>query len=167
MSDRSWFSMRTTTSWSKLLVAWGNTGREPDESPGVRIGRRAQAENTRTTKRRVAIRVGGGCGRAEERIESTNVGTVPYLSGRYMPTRTRLSQLVAAMRNTAVGLGNSCSRIRNRDDIAAIERRRRVGDSPEGSGPRDPTCRPLPLLPRTLRPSSAETAPFDADGGGA
>src|SRR5438309_2919746 len=128
MSDRSWFSMRTTTSWSKLLVAWGNTGREPDESPGVRIGRRAQAENTRTTKRRVAIRVGGGCGRAEERIESTNVGTAPYLSGRYMPTRTRLSQVVAAMRNTAVGLGNfvfqnSKSRRHRGDQKATTSRR--------------------------------------------
>src|SRR5437870_12344669 len=106
MSVMSWFSKRTTTSWSKLLTASTDTGREPDESPGVGIARRLQAENTRTTKRRHAISVGGGCGRAEDGIESTNVGTAPYLSARYMRARTRLSQVVAAMRNTAVGVGN-------------------------------------------------------------
>src|SRR6267143_2383125 len=163
MSDKSWFSMSTTTNWSKWLAASVNTGREPDESPGVGIARMLQAENTRTTRRRDAISVGGGCGRTENRIEGTNVGTAPYLSGRYMPTRTRLSQVVAGMRNSVAGIGNSCPRIPNRHDIEVIEMRRRIGDSSEGNGPRDPTCRPLPLLPHTLRP---RTAPSDGDDGG-
>src|SRR5438309_6864723 len=106
MSVMSWFSKRTTTSWSKLLTASTDTGREPGESPGVGIARRLQAENRSTTRRRDATSVGGGCGRVEERIESTNVGTVPYLSRRYMPTRTRLSQVVAAMRNSVAAIGN-------------------------------------------------------------
>src|SRR5712691_374030 len=101
--------MSTTTNWSKWLAASVNTGREPDESPGVGIARRLQAENTRTTRRRNAISVGGGCGRTEDRIESTNVGTAPYRRGRYMPTRTRQSQVVAAMRNTAVAVRNFVS----------------------------------------------------------
>src|SRR2546427_12970423 len=106
MSVMSWFSKRTTTSWSKLLTASTDTGREPDESPGVGIARRLQAENTRTTRRRSAISVEGGCGRAQNRIQSTNVGTAPYLSGRYMSTRTRQSQVVAAMRNSVAAIGN-------------------------------------------------------------
>src|SRR6266550_7745437 len=106
MEVMSWFSKRTTTSWSKLLTASTDTGREPDESPGVGIARRLQAENTRTTKRRHAISVGGGCGRAEDRIESTNVGTAPYLCGRYIRTRARLSPLVAAMWNTVAAVEN-------------------------------------------------------------
>src|SRR6267143_975059 len=126
MSDKSWFSMSTTTNWSKWLAASVNTGREPDESPGVGIARMLQAENTRTTRRRDAISVGGGCGRTENRIEGTNVGTAPYLSGRYMPTRTRLSQVVAGMRNSVAGIGNPCLRIPNRHDIEVIEMRRRI-----------------------------------------
>src|SRR5207253_10171532 len=55
MSVMSWFSMRTTTSWSKLPVASGDRCPGLAIGPGAAIGTRP-APSSATTTRRIAVR---------------------------------------------------------------------------------------------------------------
>src|SRR5881396_1024504 len=60
MSARSWFSIRTTTSWSKLFVASEWIGRETAESPGATRGNTLHATTARAATRIACRRPAGG-----------------------------------------------------------------------------------------------------------
>src|SRR5437773_9648139 len=101
MSERSWFSIRTTTSWSKLLVASEWIVRGTAESPGATRGTTLHATTARAATRIEAAITRNACGRPVGGIKGTSE-RCPHPNPRYMPTRGRLSILVTAMRNTHV-----------------------------------------------------------------
>src|SRR5438270_13810263 len=120
MSARSWFSIRTTTSWSKLFVASEWIGRETAESPGATRGNTLHA-TTAGAATRIEAAMRNACGRPAGGIKAP-AGDVPDRNPRYMPTRQRISILVTAMRNREV---------RGRDEESMFANVRRVYQSEE------------------------------------
>src|SRR5213078_1512605 len=121
MSERSWFSIRTTTSWSKLLVASEWIVRGTAESPGATRGTTLHATTARAATRIEAAITRNAGGRPVGGIKGTSE-RCPHPNPRYMPTRQRISILVTAMRNTHV---------RGRDEESMFANVRRVYQSEE------------------------------------
>src|SRR5437773_12580749 len=71
MSARSWFSIRTTTSWSKLFVASEWIGRETAESPGATRGNTLHATTARVATR-IEAAMRNACGRPAGGIKGTS-----------------------------------------------------------------------------------------------
>src|SRR5947207_1855296 len=111
MSERSWFSIRTTTSWSKLLLASEWIGRGTAESPGATRGTTLHATTARAATRIEAAITRNAGGRPVGGIKGTSE-RCPHPNPRYMPTRGRISTLVTAMRNTHVRGTNEKSMLR-------------------------------------------------------
>src|SRR5947207_5982614 len=142
MSERSWFSIRTTTSWSKLLLASEWIGRGTAESPGATRGTTLHATTARAATRIEAAITRNAGGRPVGGIKGTSE-RCPHPNPRYMPTRERISILVTAMRNTHVRGTNEKSMLRT------------------FAGSTNPTDRLLPLL-RT--PACSRGAAADGSG---
>src|SRR5207249_1089292 len=121
MSERSWFSIRTTTSWSKLLVASEWIVRGTAESPGATRGTTLHATTARAATRIEAAITRNACGRPMGGIKGTSE-RCPHPNPRYMPTRGRLSILVTAMRNTHVRGTNEKSMLEKRSPGLPIRR---------------------------------------------
>src|SRR2546426_3682624 len=170
MSVMSWFSMRTTTSWSKLPVASG------DKCPGGAIGMGA-AIGTRpdpssaTTTRRIAIRAAPRArlmptllaGRRERRglRPRADAGNPRGESGHQRKVRlptwvAAISGLGAGYREWLLQCGTASS--------AETEDERRIDGTPGGAT--DRMTRFLPLPPLRIPASGSEVSDEPASSGG-
>src|SRR5207302_3465693 len=117
----------------------GQSGAEGSPHAGPTVGSERTSMNA----------TGGGCGQPEGGIRAPAKGTSPDLGRGYIRTRSRLSKVVAAMRNSLVG-----------------ENGKRTENSTEDREATDHTTRFLPLPPLRIPASDSEVPGVPVGAGG-
>src|SRR5437016_7488064 len=125
--------------------------RHDDEKDGGQSGAEGSLHvgPTMSSEKTSGIANGGGCGQPEGGIRAPAKGTSPDLGRGYIRTRSRLSKVVAAMRNSLVR-----------------ENGKRTENSTEDREATDHTTRFLPLPPLRIPASGSEVPGEPAGAGG-
>src|SRR5438132_6780667 len=170
MSVMSWFSMRTTTSWSKLPVASGDKCPGCAIGTGAAIGTRPDPSSATTTKR-IAVRAAPRArlmptllsGRRERRgmRPRADAGNPRGESGHQR--RERLPTWVAAISGLGAGYREWLLQCGTASS-ARTQNERRMDGKPGGTT--DRTTRFLPLPPLRALASGSEALDEPASSGG-